>query len=645
MTLALAIALLVIASFTMAALLRLTFVGSLLAAYLIASAEIVLLAEALSLFHEIRARAVLIGEAAIAATGTALWVRVGAPRPKVPAIRARAARLHPTLLVLGIAVALALALEGVLVVTAAPNNWDAMSYHLSRAAAWYQDGSLAHLVTHTERENVFPPNAELQSLFTMVFAHGDRFAAMPQFVAELTLLIAIFGIGRRLGFGRSAAAFGALTFATLSEVVLQATSTQNDLVVSACIVTAIYFLHGSRRSELWLAGLGLGLAVGTKFTALFALPLFLLVALTVRLRRRQLVEVALASVIAFGAVGAWTYVTNIGNYGTPLGAPSVRREYAAGHSVGGAAGTYARVLYRFFDLSGMESGTATLRPTSVSVSAPARIEHRRNPAPPHQSFFLVNGRANEDVSYFGPLGGLLILPLAFGYLAAWMRRRTPTAKAVFALAIPLFLAELAFAYRYNPWVGRFMVVPVALTAVLIARVYASRELRVLVAAVGIAFLCLALVRNEQKPIGLSGGAAIWELSRPAAEALARPSMFSTLDAIQHVVPATATIGYVLGNDDWDYPLYGARLQRRIVKLPARHALARARQLGIDWVVVGGVPTKGSPGWTAIQFRDSGWSLIARTDGPVQELRRLASDVDVRTPSESGPRAARVTSSG
>src|SRR4029079_15963200 len=95
--------------------------------------------------------------------------------------------------------------EGFLAVSAAPNNWDGMTYHLSRAAGWLQHGSLGRFDAHTERENIFPPNAEIQILFTFVSAHADRFAALPQLVAELALLVGIFGIAPRLRLRRSSA--------------------------------------------------------------------------------------------------------------------------------------------------------------------------------------------------------------------------------------------------------------------------------------------------------------------------------------------------------------------------------------------------------------------------------------------------------
>ena len=39
------------------------------------------------------------------------------------------------------------------------NNWDSMAYHLSRAAYWLQEGSLAHYSGASVRQIANPPNA------------------------------------------------------------------------------------------------------------------------------------------------------------------------------------------------------------------------------------------------------------------------------------------------------------------------------------------------------------------------------------------------------------------------------------------------------------------------------------------------------
>jgi Dolichyl-phosphate-mannose-protein mannosyltransferase len=613
--LALALVLLAASALAASAVLRLSWTGTLVTAFLFAFAEIVLIAEVLSPFDAIRARNFLLAETAIAVGALGLWVMQGTPRPRTPRIELSRLRRHPAIIVLGSAVTLALVGELALIVAAVPNNWDSMSYHLSRAAAWYQHGMIGHIPAHTERENAFPPNGEVLSLFTMIFAHTDRFTALPQLVSELALLVAIFGISRRLGFNRSEAAFASLIFATLSEVALQATTTQNDLVVAACTVVAAYFLLGRNRVEIALAGLAIALALGTKLTAVFAGPVLLLLAFAL-LPRRLIVTFVLAVVVAFAALASPGYARNLRDYGSPFGPPSVLTKWEATRTTSAVAATVGRVLYRFIDFSGVQRQSfSPPERLDASIYVPTVIHGKRRPISYPQSFFLVNGRADEDYSYFGPLGAFLVLPLAFGYLVAWSRSRTVKTKGLLALALPLYLVTLALAYSYNEWIGRFMLVPVGLVAPLLARSYAAHGLRVPITAFGVFFLALAFFHNGHKPLGLGGQDPFWTLTRPEAQALSRPYMATSLEGFDRVVPEHARVGYVLAEDDWDYPLYGEHLKRTLIRLPARDPLRAAAALHLRWVVIGRLNTRGSAGWLAVKFRSSRWSLLTPRSSP------------------------------
>jgi hypothetical protein len=59
--------------------------------------------------------------------------------------------------------------------------------------------------------------------------------------------------------------------------------------------------------------------------------------------------------------------------------------------------------------------------------------------------FNINQRANEDLSYFGPLGALLVLPLVAVFPVLAARRRATLAHAAHALSLPLYLVALALA--------------------------------------------------------------------------------------------------------------------------------------------------------------------------------------------------------
>jgi hypothetical protein len=239
----------------------------------------------------------------------------------------------------------------------------------------------------------------------------------------------------------------------------------------------------------------------------------------------------------------------------------------------------------------------------------------------------VNVRADEDLAFFGPLGGVLVLPLVVRTLAAHVRRRRVDVRAVaLAAALPLFVVELALAYRYNDWIGRFMVVPVALTAPLVASAYSARRLAAGLVAVAGLSLFATIAFNEQKPVGLAGTRPVWELGRDRVETIGRPRLGPVVRLVNRRLPARTKLGLVLGADDWSYPFYGASLERRIVYLRSRGALAAARRAGIaDVLFARGKAPRASSSWTVVAIGRSGWKLAsARPD--VREA------IAVRTPS-------------
>src|SRR4030095_5747358 len=59
---------------------------------------------------------------------------------------------------------------------AAPNNWDALAYHLPRQVMWMQQHSLAAFATSDSRMLEMPPLAEFCQLHLMLLSGSDHWA-------------------------------------------------------------------------------------------------------------------------------------------------------------------------------------------------------------------------------------------------------------------------------------------------------------------------------------------------------------------------------------------------------------------------------------------------------------------------------------
>jgi hypothetical protein len=573
-----------------------------LACWVVACAELVAAAEVLSLVHAIRPLGYAAFEAAALALAVVGWQLAGRPLPPVP----RLARPRPSLLgLLALAVAVGLGYELFLVVATPPNNWDSLHYHLARVAAWRARGTLGYFPTHNAIENVYPQNGELLVLWTVVLLGRDVLVALPQLLASLATTASIFVISRRLGYERRAAAFAALLFPTLTIVALESVTTQNDLVEASFVAVAVALALGRSRAEAVLAGLALGLAAGTKFTFVYALvPLVVIAALA--LPRRRLAELSAAALASFALVGMYAYVQNVVESGRPQGKAPQVSTLPPDVTLPGTASSVARTMYRLADFSGLHPPAAV---TSHVAGAAKRIFDTLHipPNPPESTTrgtfefaYEPNTAASEDSSAFGPLGVVLLVPLSLGFIVAWLRRRTDRTHGALALALPLYVVALALGTRWNLYVDRFLVTPIAMTLPLAPAVLRRIEVRALAAAIAAATLGVALAYDISKPTG------IWGKSRTEAQAIRWPELRPVLEAVAARVPLDARLGVDLAPLDWEYPWWGSRLSRTLVWLPEEPPA------GVDWVLLGSRIAARPPGhWCAQRFPTVRWTLLHR----------------------------------
>jgi 4-amino-4-deoxy-L-arabinose transferase-like glycosyltransferase len=456
-----------------------------------------------------------------------------------------------------------------------PNNWDSLTYHLPRAAYWRQWGSLGHFPTDDLRQTAFPGTAEVLILATLLIAHSAQLAFLVQWTAYLAATCAVYGLGRQIGLEPVYALCGAGTFACLPEVVLQSTTEQNDLTAAAFLVCGAYFLldamQRDRRASLLFTGVALGLAVGTKPTAMLALPGLLLGVLMLwrPSPRTWLGTGLLAALLALALAAPW-YVENLLDFGSLNGPPAIAGMQTITHpTIQTFAVNLERHLIGFLDPAGpayLASGSKTLACTVGNNLTTGLARLLRIPAHlPALDFPFWPGAYDprpactfqEDGSWYG-LGGLLILGCV---LACSLRRRRNPA-IVLALAALSFLLGAALLLRWQPWEGRLLVPFMALGAPLSGLLYRAlcrhrlwplaQVLVLYVAAGGVA----AAIDSQAKP--LSAWATLDQL--PVAYGQISPAVLDSY------VPSTARLAIYLDGDDWEFPLFGPRLTRTVIPL-------------------------------------------------------------------------------
>jgi Glycosyltransferase family 87 len=611
-------------------------VSTLLAAYVALTTNLALATLVLSPFREVTRTGLAVVEAVLLIVSALAWWALGRPRPPLAPARAALRELASsrlTALYLA-AIGLLLAYELVLALTVPPNNWDSLTYHLARVAAWYHHGGVYWVPNApTDRINEFQPLAEQQIYFLFVATGSALLYAIPQYLAQLAILAAVYEAARRLGYAARPAACGACLLATFGLVAYEATTSQNDLVAAALPVVAACFLLDGSRVESVVAGFAAGTALGVKLTTILVWPV--LVGLALLRGRPTFVRAALGAAVGFVAVGCWSFALNLAHTGHVLGHGGGRVEHTAGPSFPGSLVTLLSIAYTTLDLSVLWPAPIILL-TVVGLAAALAVAWRsrragrrgkmlaegaqvalpflapvlmiaaaavlaaatralgtpvRGPGGSYNTlgfFGGLNNTADENLSAFGPIGGALLfgLPLFVAAASAGGRARIDRRELVLAAAFPSFLVLLALQVAFNPWFPRFLVVPAALTAPLFARLFTGRVTTAAYLLVSVGIVALGITRLDTKRLFSSFGAP-WHLTEAAAVSESgQAAAARALAAFQARVPPGSSVGAVLSGDFPAYLLGGTgSLGRRVVFLRAAAAADDAARARLGYVVI------------------------------------------------------------
>jgi hypothetical protein len=649
------IALVSLSSFELVAFVRLKGITTNLLAFVItAYATIVLLAQVLSELYAIHRFGFIIGHALIVLI-VFPWCL------KSPSVRLMGQRLvgyftqkiawrcalsYPAIMVLGCSVLASMVLGAYLIVVVPPNDVDSLWFHLPRMASWLQNGTLHHFQAPNLWQTVFSINAEIGLLWLTALWGTDQLTGFVQWFATVFTLVGIYGIARHLKFSKLASVFAALIWSTLTIVVVQSTSTKNDALVAFLVVASFYFLmtglHDDERKyspNFIFFGLSIGLAVGTKETAVVAIPGLGLAAALLTLYQpnrslSKLVYVAFWGLAGTVLVGSYNYILNWQDYGSVLGPASVSTRHTAlqGLSLAVFKANAARISYQFFSPIGLPDPLITLlQPWRSWIGERLFYLLKIDLNPPGTNLEGTTFSFSTDVSelsprnrsWYGPLGSFLFLPTFFFYLVVHPFVKRDMEKWLTALISLSYIVIFIVIIRWQPSVGRMLMIGVALGAPLIAGFYVWTEkhkwLRWSVLAIAITVLGWSSTHNYNKP--LFGSWTIWNADYYDLRTLrqSQADFFRYLDAD---LPEDASIGLAFtgGNSFQDYLFWGPGLTRKVSYLgppPERVDSQIFAEHHIDYLLLAEDAFKPvsstAPLWPIGVYYDQLWFLVKRSD--------------------------------
>ncbi|MEV8513528.1 hypothetical protein [Dactylosporangium sp. NPDC051484] len=450
-----------------------------------------------------------------------------------------------------------------------PNNFDSQTYHLPKVEHWAAQGSVNFYPTIIDRQLAMAPGAEYILLHLRLLTGGDALYNLVQLAAGVGTVLIASRIAAQLGGGRRAQLIAALIFGTIPMVLLEATSTQTDLVIALWVGSvATLVLDELHRRTPWPAVLLLGAAAGltlvTKATGLLAAGPLLVVWFGAQLRQRPIgrsMAVVLADVLPKAAVIAGMMALMSGpylwrvqtTYENPLGPDHLRGSISMQrHDPASVLINALRIGETALQTPAGPVGAGAIRGLAhaIGVDPDARDITYWNTTYPYESWPPDEDRVSL------PVQGTLILVGAAVLL--WRRSPARLYAAVFWIAVLAYVTMV----KWQPWGNRLILFLILLgtplAALWVDGLLAARR-RAIAGATALALaggaMAGAFAVSYGWPRRLVGHGSVFTTSTQDERFIRRPEWGTDYVWAADAVRASGAkrVGLLQGYNTWEYP--------------------------------------------------------------------------------------------
>lgn len=334
---------------------------------LIAFAQVVLSFEVLSLLKQINVPGVIFANIAVFFAILTFWDKKGKPLYK-PQIKETALRIFKALkrdkilMIMGFAFVFLICLIVFMNIIMPVNSFDALCYHLNRAAFWASQGHLNHFDIADDRNLVMPINSEILYTWVLVFLKNDWGLGLFSFVGYVVSIFSLYNILAFFGFCERKKLWCVFIVSSLASVISEASSTETDIIIAGlCLASILFYLVALRDKKVSLiafSALAYALAIGTKTPSLIAFPgYFALIAyFSARNMKKEFYKPLLAFLIflfvGFMLFASYNYICNFINYGNFMSTESSVTLHKFWGGPKAFVANYIRYIFMLFDFSG-----------------------------------------------------------------------------------------------------------------------------------------------------------------------------------------------------------------------------------------------------------------------------------------------------
>jgi hypothetical protein len=509
--------------------------------------------------------------------------------------------------ILGLGLLIVSILNLVIFFVTIPNEWDSMTGHLVKCALYLQNSNMNRLQGTTWTIDFYPNSLPtLQMLGYHLF--GEQGFKVIHYLSYWIFAISSYGIALKISKSYSKSLFAFFLSALLPSALVQATTTETDIVLTAYLGCLIYFLFSFKNNpnklNISLIAFMSGIWIGHKITFLLIAPAAVIVALhTVLLKKEFYRHIRLFIITFVLSIGIYAlptgYIGNVKEVGKfslgSLSAPPMVMQwhgvehYSTKDKIRNLALNIGRYSSDFLNFDGIR-GTEWGREINTKFRyLPNRFFNNFNLEGTRftvVSYFSFEHplRLYKERPYWGIISFGMILPIVLLLLWKVLFRRSKvlsTEKSLIVLSIAAVLHFLSLSYSapYDPIKGRYFLNMAVWCMPLLTLFFTGNKSKTFsiyaistTVILSLSAICTILTIRFHPVFETKN---IFNTNRLEQLTIGRPDIYEAYRNFDEIVPkdAIVALGTQQEHEDFEYPLWGVAFKRKLIPIhPFRSAV-------------------------------------------------------------------------
>ena len=494
-----------------------------------------------------------------------------------------------------------------------PNEWDSMTGHLVKCAYYLQNGNMSRLQGTTWTVDFYPNSLPTLQIFGYHIL-GEQGFKLIHYISYWLFVFSSYGIAFKISKSFSKSLFVFLISALLPTALVQATTTETDIVLTAYLGCLTYFLFSFKEKpnklNISLIALMSGIWIGHKVTFLLIAPAAVVVAFhTLFLKKEFYKNIKLFVALFVFGISVYVlptgYIANVKEVGKfSLGSLSAPKMVMQWHGIEHYSGK-EKVKNFFLNIGRYSSDFLNfdgLRNTEIGKSFNTKFRYLPNKA--LESLHLEGNRFTVvshfeyehpmkfylERPYWGIIGFGIIWPIMVLLLVKLIRNyktTTPSEKSlmVLSLAATLHFLSLCFSAPYDPIKARYFLNMAVWCMPLLSFIsFSSKKGAVLNLKISVIYALFATVIVSLSAIcsilfirihPIFSEKNIFNMNRLEQIMVGRPNLYEAYQKFDKLVPhdAIVALGTQQEHEDFEYPLWGKDFTRKLIPIhPFRSAV-------------------------------------------------------------------------